>query len=432
MRHIGRSARRVCGAIKRPARQAVFFIFILASLARVVYSQRLPGGEESISNPLAGLSESPTAAADEPAEASSEAQTNRCNGPSGEWLARLVADLRQQNKLVGLGAVVMVDGQVVATAVDGERKLGSGVSVELGDRWHIGSVTKSVTATMIARLVESGKMQWSDTIGARFPNAAVHDDWKRATLAQLLTHTAGAPANFPMWVLLVRPAIGPECTKKRHEAVMNVIAQKPVSPPGQKYAYSNVGYTIAAAMAEMATGVSWEDLVRREVFEPLALESAGFGPPKSPDDTLPQPRGHLRTRDRKTSVSDNSDITPIIGPAGTVHMTLGDLGTYATEHLRGELGTGNLLSTETYRRLHAPNLENYGYGWVMKKPTDDLPYTTYWHNGSNTMWYALATFIPDKHMAVAVTSNDCDISQAQSAAWSIVQASAKQFNAQGE
>jgi hypothetical protein len=68
----------------------------------------------------------------------------------------------------------------------------------------------------------------------------------------------------------------------------------------------------------------------------------------------------------------------------------------------------------------------------MKKPTDDLPYTTYWHNGSNTMWYALATFIPDKHMAVAVTSNDCDISQAQSAAWSIVQASAKQFNAQGE
>ncbi len=321
----------------------------------------------------------------------------------------------------------MVDGKVIAAAVDGERKIGSGVSVELGDRWHIGSVTKSVTATMIARLVESGNMQWSESIGERFPDASVHDDWKPVSLQQLLTHTAGAPANFPMWVLLLRPALGSECTQKRRDAVMDVIAKKPIHPPGRRYAYSNVGYTIAGAMAETASGVSWEDLVKREVFEPLALTSTGFGPPKSPQETLDQPRGHLRTRDGKTSVSDHSDITPIIGPAGTIHMSLQDLGTYGTEHLRGELGAGTILSTETYKRLHSPNLEHYGYGWVMKEPTGELPYTTYWHNGSNTMWYALVTFIPDKKMAVAVTSNDCDIARAESAAWSIVQASAKEL-----
>ena len=77
----------------------------------------------------------------------------------------MVTGLRKEKNLVGLAAMVMVDGQVVASAVDGERKIGSGVPLEIGDRWHLGGITKSITATMIARLVESGQMQWSDTIG---------------------------------------------------------------------------------------------------------------------------------------------------------------------------------------------------------------------------------------------------------------------------
>ncbi len=194
-------------------------------------------------------------------------------------LTDLISGLRKENKLVGLAAMVMVDGQVMASAADEERKQGSGVPIEVGDRWHLGSVTKSITATMIARLVESGQMQWSDSIGERFPDASIHEDWKPVTLKQLLTHTAGAPANFSFQVILKQPALGAECTQKRREAVMDVIAEKPAQPPGKKFAYSNVGYTIACAMAEKVTGASWEDLVKREVFEPLELTDAGFGPP---------------------------------------------------------------------------------------------------------------------------------------------------------
>jgi CubicO group peptidase (beta-lactamase class C family) len=117
---------------------------------------------------------------------------------------------------------------------------------------------------MIARLVESGQMQWSDSVGERFPDASIHEDWKPVTLRQLLTHTSGAPADFSFQVMLKQPALGPECTDARRKAVMDVLAAKPASPPGKKHAYSNVGYTIAGAMAETATGVSWEVLVKRE------------------------------------------------------------------------------------------------------------------------------------------------------------------------
>ena len=340
-------------------------------------------------------------------------------------LTDLIPDLRKEKKLVGLAAMVMVDGQLVASAVDGERKKGSGVPLEIGDRWHLGSVTKSITATMIARLVESGKMHWSDTVGECFPDASIHEDWKPVTLKQLLTHTAGAPANFSFQVALKQPALGPECTLARREAVLKVIGKKPAYPPGEKFAYSNVGYTIAGAMAEKATGATWEDLVKREVFEPLELTGAGFGPPKSPAKTLEQPRGHRTVLGWKVSVNDEADNTPIIGPAGTVHMTLSNLCTYATEHLRGDLGEGKLLSAETYKLLHAPELDHYACGWLKNEPSAEIPHTVYWHNGSNTMWYALVAFIPEKKMVVAVTSNDGDVSKAEAAAWEVVKA---QFN----
>ena len=194
----------------------------------------------------------------------------------------------------------------MASAADGERKRGSGVWLEIGDRWHLGGITKSITATMIARLVESGQMKWSDTIGECFPDASIHEDWKPVTLRQLLTDTAGAPANFPMDVWRKRPPLGPECTRARREAVLGVIADKPAHPPGEKYVYSNVGYTIAGAMAEKATGATWEDLVKREVFEPLKLTGAGFGPPKSPDETLEQPRGHRVSGRWKVPADDDA------------------------------------------------------------------------------------------------------------------------------
>ncbi|MBC7965911.1 MAG: beta-lactamase family protein [Fuerstia sp.] len=344
-------------------------------------------------------------------------------GSTGDSLARLITDLRKEKKLAGLAAMVMVDGQVEAAVAHGERKIGSRVPVEIGDRWHLGGITSSITATMIGRLVESGRMNWTDTVGETFPEASIHKDWKPVTVRQLLTHTAGAPQNFSLQVRKQRPALGPECTEARRVAVLKVIADQPINPPGTKPVYSNVGPTIAGAMAEKATGVAWEDLVKREVFEPLELTGAGFGPPESPDETLPQPRGHRTLLGGKIAVDDDADNTPIMGPAATVHMTLNDLCNYATEHLRGDRGDGKLLSNKTYRLLHTPEFNQYACGWIRQEPNGQIPHTVFWHNGTNTLWYALVVFIPEKNMVVAVTSNDGDWKKAEAAAWQVVNAS---------
>ena len=66
---------------------------------------------------------------------------------------------------------------------------------------------------------------------------------------------------------------------------------------------------------------------------------------------------------------------------------------------------------------------------MKKERSKEIPHTVYWHNGSNTMWYALVVFIPEKNLVVAVTATDGDIQKGEAAAWEIVKASAKHFHA---
>jgi CubicO group peptidase (beta-lactamase class C family) len=304
--------------------------------------------------------------------------------------------------------MVMVDGQVQSAAAVGFRRLGSDVSVDLNDRWHLGGISKPVTATMIGRLIEAGQMDWDDTVAEFFPDDDIHPSWKSVTLKQLLTDTAGAPENFPNPDLDRRLKPGPQCTQARRTAVLGVLAKEPSYPPGQQNVYSNVGYTIVGAMAEARTGVTFEQLIEREVFSPLKLNSAGFGPPLSAGDSISQPVGHRTLFGRKMPDNDQTDNSAILSPSATMHMTLADLGTFANEHRLGEIGQGTLLSPETYKRLHAPIFGGYACGWLQTKTNQSNVPITYWHNGSNTLWYAYVAFIPGTNTVIAITSNDGD------------------------
>ena len=149
--------------------------------------------------------------------------------------------------------------------------------------------------------------------------------------------------------------------------------------------------------------------MRREIFLPLGLTSAGFGAPGADNPgEVTQPRGHLSQDGKKMAPvipGPFGDNLAMLGPAGTVHMSISDLGRWGMEHLRGELGAGTLLETETFQRLHRSQGDNYAYGWVDDEPEWVHGRHTIWHNGSNTMWYALVAFVPDDDIGLAVATN---------------------------
>lgn len=363
---------------------------------------------------LAGFLAGDQVSADEPGKARPAADVQKL-------LDDLVPKLRKEKKLVGLAAMILVDGKQVAAGVDGERINGSGVPLEIGDRWHLGSITKSLTATVAARMVERKEIEWTTTIGDCFGTSVeMHDDWRSVTLEHLLTHTSGALPNFSLAVRLKRPAAGKQRMLARKAAIAGVLKRKPKSEPGESFVYSNVGYTIAGTMLEHTSNEPWEALIRKEIFGPLSLREAGFGPPKDGEQAQSQPHGHRVLGTFKQVVDQEADNTPIMGPAGTIHMSLAELCRYGQEHMDGESGKGKLLAAATYRRLHTPKLQNYAFGWVAPKKNRWVDERIVWHNGSNTMWYALVVQLPERNAIVAVTSNDGDVKGAESAAFEIL------------
>ena len=332
-------------------------------------------------------------------------------------LAARVARLQDNTGLTAVAAAVIVDGELAGAAASGERKRDSGIPVTVDDRWHVGSITKSMTSTLLAVLQEDGLLSADDALPVLLPDIEMAGGWSNCTLHHLLTHTAGAPANFPIESQEVWPDTPEELVAERRRFIADVLAEEPESPCGESFAYSNVGYTIAGHIAESIAGVPYQALMQNRVFVPLALMSTGFGAPRGeyPDQ---EPVGHqvlLGRRFPADPFETRADNTPLIAPAGTVHMKMEDLAQYGAVHLEGEHGTEPvLLSQSSWQRLHTPFLDQYASGWLVDE-RDWAGGSVIWHNGSNTLWYALLMLLPARNTVLAFVTNDGAIETAERA-----------------
>jgi CubicO group peptidase (beta-lactamase class C family) len=308
--------------------------------------------------------------------------------------------IRKKYNFPALAVVVVKDGKICDRAAVGIRKLGDPTPVTIDDRFHIGSCTKSMTATLTAMFIEEGKLHWDTTIAEIFPElkGKMDKQYETATVEQLLTQRGGVPGEPPAeaWKRAWEQKGAP--IQQRYELIQAVLTQPPAAAPGTKYIYSNQGYTIVGAMLEKISGKSWEDLITEKLFKPLHMDSAGFGPPGTVGKT-DQPWGHTRT-----SLPTQNDNPPAIAPAGRVHCSLDDLARYTIFQMEGERN-GGLLKAETFRKLHTPpEGGNYACGWVVLK-RGWAGGNALMHNGSNTMWYLVMWLAPEKDFSVVVATN---------------------------
>ncbi|MDX1490741.1 MAG: serine hydrolase domain-containing protein [Pseudohongiellaceae bacterium] len=343
------------------------------------------------------------------------------------WQASLddrLASAREDADVVGMGAVIMRNGKVLATSVNGRKSSDSDSPLNVSDKWHLGSISKSMTATMLARLVEKDILDWDLTLGEAFPEESsdIHRKWRRVTLEQLLTHTSGAQRDLSMLASLYSPDEGVELMQEREKQVLKILSKAPESEPGSQYRYSNIGYAIAGTVAEKLTGSSWESLMRTELYAPLGIASGGFGAPDQSDQN--QPSGHKHFLGRTVKAGREDELSSVIGPAGSVHMNLNDLMVYANSHIEGFRGNSNIISAQNYKRLHTPIANNYAYGWNISSEISWSQSPIVWHAGSNGLWCAVLALLPDINSAIAVTANDCnDTDQTFDSIWQLIEQS---------
>lgn len=300
-----------------------------------------------------------------------------------------------------LVAAVVVGNETRAAGAVGVRKRGDDTPVTINDKYHIGSCVKAMTATLAGVLVERGVLTWETQLREAFPDMAMHPACEAITLRHLLSHSSGLAAFTDPEAEdpeLVKTVFGTSGTpmEGRLEVVSAVLAQEPLSPPGTAFSYSNMGYVTAAAMFEL-TQTSFENLLEREVFGPLALSTAGFGAPGTPG-KVDQPYGH---KPEPVEPGPDADMPLLLAPAGTVHMSILDFAKHAAFHLIGE---PELVSRKTLELLHTPVGETNGLGWGVVE-TEWAGGRALTHGGSNGMSHSVIGVLPVKNMAVVAACN---------------------------
>lgn len=309
-----------------------------------------------------------------------------------------------QHKIPAIGLTVATSEGVIARGVAGTRGRGIDEPVSSDACWHLGSCTKAMTATLVARLVERGDLTWDTTIADAFMDTTIkiHPDYQSVTITQLLQHRGGLPGDLvgsPIWPELMSDEGDP--AKQRWKIAQSVLVDPPTGKPGEQYAYSNAGYVVAGLMLETITGRTYEDLMREQVFEPLGMTSPGWGAPSGEHDPVGHRKGWPVPPGRF------ADNPPGLSPAGRAHMTLDDWARYATVHLKGERGeeTG-FLSPESFKRLHTPpEGAAYALGWG-RFERDWAGGDVIAHSGSNTMWLAKVFIAPKRDLVILVATND--------------------------
>lgn len=310
-----------------------------------------------------------------------------------DTLAAVLAD----SGLPALAAGAMKRGRLVALGAVGVRMVGASAEVTVEDKFHIGSCTKAMTATLAAMLLEQGKLKWDSTLTNIFPERRerMNAAFRNVTLAMLLTHRAGLAHDGTYYGKAGAPVV------EQRLAYMDAILAKPPKYEIDTFNYSNAGYIIAGAMLERVTGKPWEDLMREKVFRPLDMPSAGFGVAAT-ERQADQPWGHV-LKDGKF-VPRYGDNHRALGPAGTVHCNIRDYLKFAGLHASMGARPPGLLTKAICEKLHQPAKNNYAMGWAVVE-RDWAHGKALTHAGSNTMNYFVVWVAPEIDFALAVASN---------------------------
>ncbi len=303
-----------------------------------------------------------------------------------------------------LAAAAIVEGKIVSVGASGMRKKGAAEKVAVTDKYHIGSCTKSMTAVLAAILVEQGELKWDTTISEVFSDIDVHQGYHDVTLRQLLINTGGVPGDIEakLWVELWKAKGSP--TKQRLQLVSGILSKAPSYRGGTKFEYSNGGFSVAGAMLEKVTNKAYENLLTRILFDPLAMNSAGFRAPASKG-FVDQPYGHTKKLFGVKPIEPEpaGDNPAAIAPAGAVHCSVIDFAKYAQFHL-GAIEE-DLISKESRNILHtAPEGSEYAMGWIVTD-RDWAAGRALTHAGSNTMFYTVIWIAPKRRFAAVAMCN---------------------------
>lgn len=312
----------------------------------------------------------------------------------------------------GMALAVVADGQVICAKGYGVRNLDSGEPVTADTVFPIGSCTKAFTATLMAMLVDDGKLAWDSPVRLTLPQFELADSWAsyHLSLRDIMCHDSGLPRCDAMWVL---GSWTPE------ELLARLKYLPFTAEPRQRWQYTSLLYSVAGCLAQQVTQEDWATLMQQRILGPLGMNETLCFPTlitTAPDHST----GYLvlnGTPGKQAELAPAAiSAIPGILAAGGMCSSASDMGKW----LIFQLGDGtagsqrlvsaqNLLTTHTQQiALRVPPLDpqspmlGYGMGWYISVYRGHYMLQ---HDGVMNGAQALVTLLPQDGIGVAAMAN---------------------------
>lgn len=260
--------------------------------------------------------------------------------------------------------------------------------------FDIGSNTKQFTSSAILRLAEQNKLHITDSLSKYFTELPI--DKQNITIHQLLTHSAG-----------FLESLGRDFTEiSQKDFFEKLFASKLLSEPGEKYSYSNTGYSILGRIIELASGQPYEAFLNEHLFTPAGMKHTGYLLPKW--DIKQMSHGYNRniieTESTITRYQETEDVNWHLKGNGGVNSTQNDMLLWYKA-----LKKNKILTPESFKKLTTPYVSSpkgtfsYGYGWGIKNTEENTLRIS--HNGSNGAFSHSIIWYPTEDLYIVYATN---------------------------
>jgi CubicO group peptidase (beta-lactamase class C family) len=288
-------------------------------------------------------------------------------------------------------ALVADNGKVIYKKGFGLANMEWNIPNEPDTKFRLGSITKQFTATLILQLVEQGKIKLDGKVSDYLPDYR-KDTGAKMTIHHLLSHTSGVP-NYT-----ASPGFFENVSRNpfKVDAFVKQYASGDLEfEPGAKFNYSNSGYFLLGAIIEKVTGKPYEQVLKENILDPVGMKNTGydhFG-------TILNKRatGYVKTQ----AGYENAPYLDMTIPyaAGSLYSTVEDLFLW-DQALYGE----KVLTAASKELMFKPNLENYGYGFGIRKASlgpNKMVVPVIEHNGGiNGFSTTIVRLVGDKRLIV--------------------------------
>ncbi|GGD69601.1 serine hydrolase domain-containing protein [Lacimicrobium alkaliphilum] len=331
---------------------------------------------------------------------------------AGKTMIEILESHRQKINSPGISAAVAIDGKLVWRGGSGWADIKANKPVNAQTQFRIGSTSKALTSTLLARLVQKNTLNL-DTPLSRFDVSALNPAWDVITPRQLASHMAGIPhyGDNTEWTGLYRFMT----INTRYEDVLDAVRlfddSDMLFAPGEDFSYSSLGTVLLSAVMQQAAQVPYQQLMQTEVLAPLDMQHTHPEPPMGTASES-MARFYWREDESHPVVRPWRDVDLshrlagggfISTPSDLVKLGLGFINNeFIRPPVRQQFWTVQTLNNDK------PNEQHYAIGW--RVPRHDYgegiaELLTANHGGVSRGSQSWLMVIPEYNMAVAVNIN---------------------------